>query len=424
MLFTDSSPLADGSLPIEINAHDRHILHSLAGRVAELAATPEQQQKRDRWKRHNDLQAERPLVFCDPENAWHEIIPDASLHCDGVLARMWEFRLRKEIFWGEEMLDDRAVEPYFDAEHVYHCTGWGVHVKQIGGENGGAYSWDAPIRTPDDVDRLHAPEIIIQKDATEQVLALAHEVMDGTLTVRLRTQWWWSLGLTWNLALWRGLQQLMFDMVDQPQVVQRMMTVLRDGTLSTLDSLEERGLLTSNNGGSYVGSGGFGYTSDLPGSDGVSPVTTQDMWGFCESQETVGVSPDMFEEFIYPYQAELMERFGLNCYGCCEPLDARWRVVKKLPRLRRISVSPWANRATMAEMLSDRYVYSMKPNPADLAMPEFDEESIRKSLREDLQASKGCHVEMIMKDTHTIRSDPSRVTRWVRIALEEAEGVE
>jgi len=30
-------------------------------------------------------------------------------------------------------------------------------------------------------------------------------------------------------------------------------------------------------------------------------------------------------------------------------------------------------------------------------------------------------MEIVMKDTHTIRSDPSRVVRWVQVARQEAE---
>ena len=77
----------------------------------------------------------------------------------------------------------------------------------------------------------------------------------------------------------------------------------------------------------------------------------------------------------------------------------------------------------MAEMLGDRYVYSMKPNPADLAMDTFDEKRIRAELRKDLQTTRNCRVEVIMKDTHTIRNDLRRVIRWVQIACEEAKNL-
>ena len=52
---------------------DKGILRELAEKLAGQAALPEQQQKRELWRRHNDLEATRPLVFCDPENGWNEI---------------------------------------------------------------------------------------------------------------------------------------------------------------------------------------------------------------------------------------------------------------------------------------------------------------------------------------------------------------
>ena len=53
-----------------------------------------------------------------------------------------------------------------------------------------------------------------------------------------------------------------------------------------------------------------------------SHVRLKDMWGFAERQETLGISPEMFREFIFPYQNGILERFGLNCCGCCEPLES------------------------------------------------------------------------------------------------------
>jgi len=97
--------------------------------------------------------------------------------------------------------------------------------------------------------------------------------------------------------------------------------------------------------------------------------------------------------------------------------------VSKVPRLRRVSVSPWANWADMAEKLGDRYIFSMKPSPAELAMDHFDEEKIRQDLREAFRITRNCHVEIIMKDNHTIRNEPQRVIRWVQIAKEEAENL-
>ena len=230
--------------------------------------------------------------------------------------------------------------------------------------------------------------------------------------------------MTWTLVNLRGLEQIMFDIYDYPDQLHQLMGILRDGTLAKLDFLEENGLLSLNNDGTYVGSGGFGYTRELPQKDfDGKTIRTRDMWGFCESQETTTFSPEMFAEFIFPYQLPILERFGLNCYGCCEPLDKRWYVVKNAPRLRRVSVSPWANLADMADKLGEQYIYSMKPHPGDLAVPSLNEERIRSELRRALQITRNCRVEIIMKDNHTIANNPQNVIRWCQIAREEAEAI-
>jgi hypothetical protein len=425
-------PKAEVTIPLDIpdvkvlkmdRSQEREVLRRLAGRVAELAARPIESEKRQLWFEHNQLKPTRPLIFCDPENGWNEIITPADLECNSQLARQWEMRLRKEVFWGEQMCDDRVIEPIFELPHCYTESDWGMHELRIGGDQGGSYTWESPLKDYADLSRLHFPRISINYQATEKVLSLANQVFGDLLQVRLKTEWWWTFGLTWTLINLRGMTQVMYDLHDHPDDLHRLMAFLRDGNMAKLDYLEQNGLLSLNNDGTYVGSGGFGWTDELPQSDFTGQVRTCDLWGFAESQETTGISPGMFAEFIFPYQYTLLERFGLNCYGCCEPLDKRWPIVEKLPHLRRISVSPWANISFMAEQLGNRYVLSMKPSPTDLAMPGFDEESIRKNLRRTMQITRDCRVEVIMKDNHTICNDPQRVIRWVRIACEESESL-
>lgn len=401
------------------------VLRELAKETAELAARPVETEKAGLWIKLNDLEPVRPLVFCDPENGWNEIIPQKKLVCSDKLARVWEMNLRKEIFWGKEMRDDRVIEPYFNVPYYYEDTGWGLVQEIIGEEgqlHGGSVRWDSPIKDYDrDLPKLSYPEIIVDYEQTDKMLHLAEEIFHGILTVRLRGTWWWTLGMTMEFIYLRGLENLMLDMYDNPEGVHRLMSFLRDGQLKKLDFLEEKGLLSLNTEGTYVGSGGFGWTKELPQADfNPKKVRTIDMWGFTDSQETVGVSKDMFGEFIFPYQKPIQERFGLNCYGCCEPIDPRWEVVQKVPRLRRVSASPWADRRKMAEYLGNRYVMSMKPSPTPLAGSSIDEDEIRRELREDLQAVKGCQVEIIMKDNHTIGNNPQNVIDWTRIAKEEA----
>jgi hypothetical protein len=217
-----------------------------------------------------------------------------------------------------------------------------------------------------------------------------------------------------------GLENLMLFMFDQPEGLHRLMAFLRDDHLAVARWLEGEGLLCLDNLNDYIGSGSMGYTRDLPQPDWKPgmPVRTRDLWVLCESQETVGVGPEQFEEFIFPYQLDLARHFGKCYYGCCEPVNNRWHILKRLPNLARVSVSPWADEPFMAAACGREVVYSRKPNPSLISTSRFDEEAIRADLRRTLSAAGGCRLEIIMKDVHTLNNEPGRLARWVRLARE------
>jgi hypothetical protein len=401
---------------------EREILVRLAERVAEIAAGPRMAETRRLWLEHNRLEKTRPIVFCDPENGWNEIVTEAEVECRGKLARRWEMDLRKEIFWAEEMGDDKPLDSYFDVPYTVSADDWGLETVYHRTESLGSCVWDAPIKNYDaDLKKLHAPRFEIDWKTTRGCLDLACEVFQGILPARLKGIWWWSLGVTMPAVFLRGLTNLLYDLCENPQGLKELLAIISRGHMEKLDYLESNHLLSLNNDGTYVGSGGFGITDELPGEDFSGPVRCRDMWGFTESQETVGVSPEMYEEFIFPCEKPIMDRFGLTCYGCCEPLHGRWHVVKRHHNLRRVSCSPWADLEKMAGCLQDRYILSYKPNPAALAVPEIDEPAIRAGLRRALDVTRGCVVEVIMKDNHTLAGRPENAVRWCRIAKEEIE---
>jgi len=419
-ISTTSKKFSDYNL----SGREKDLLRILAEKLAALASRPEERDRRKLWYDHNSLKATRPVIFCDPENGWNEILPETRLESTNELARAWELALRKEIFWAAEMGDDRVCEPVFNVPYVYQESNWGFDELKTGGHDGGSFKYETRLHDyKTGLKLLKYPEIVVDYEATERNRAMAEELFAGILQVRIKGIWWWTLGMTWTLITIRGLENFMTDMCLYPDYLHRFMAFLRDGHLAKLDFLEENGLLSLNNDGTYVGSGGFGYTEELPAADFEGKVRTKDMWGFTESQETVYVDPVMFEEFVFQYQLPITERFGLNCYGCCEPLDSRWHIIKKIPRLRRVSVSPWANVNLMSEYLGSDYIYSRKPSPSDLAIPHPDWDSIRRDIRSFFLATRNNRVEIIMKDNHTIGKNPENVKNWCRIAREEANNL-
>jgi hypothetical protein len=221
------------------------------------------------WARKNALQASRPVILCDPEFSWREIIPETSLECVHSLARTGSTVCEKR-FSGRENGDDRVVESRFTVGWVYKRTYWGrdassVHPKPA-------------LENLDDLSGLQFQTITVDRDATTEIVHLAREVFDRVLPVKLREQWYWSLGLTRELIKLRGLEQYLRDIRENPKGVHNLMAFLRDGTLDLVTFLENAGLYSLNNEGDYIGSGGFGWTSELPTRDYQGTARAKDLW--------------------------------------------------------------------------------------------------------------------------------------------------
>ncbi|MBI9101336.1 MAG: hypothetical protein JEY99_02895 [Spirochaetales bacterium] len=402
--------------------NDKKNLKGLAAIVREIAERPEMIEKKRLWHRHNNLQGERPMILCDPENGWHEIIPESTLECANDMARHWELTMKKQIFWGDEMQDDYVVEPVFDVPHVYKELPWRIRGKEglshafSTQADGGAYHIETVMNSYDELPDVLPQEITVDYETSGKVLDIAHEVFDGILKVQNQTVWFWSFGLTDEFSQLRGMNNLFMDFYDNPEGVHALMKKLKEGTIQRLEFLEKNNLFYPNNNYTYVGSGGVGFTDQLPSE---KPAKMSGMWGMAESQITVGVSPDMFAEFIYPYQKEIMDKFGLNCYGCCEGMETRMSIVKQSENLRRVSVSHWADPEKMSDELKKDYIFSMKPSPTPLAFHEMDMVSAREELeyKFGIAKDKNC-VEIIMKDNHTLGNNPENVKKWVALARE------
>jgi hypothetical protein len=133
----------------------------------------------------------------------------------------------------------------------------------------------------------------------------------------------------------------------------------------------------------------------------------------------------MHEEFALNYEQRWLERFGLTYYGCCEPLDAKMEILRKIPNLRKVSVNHWNDMEVMAEQIGGDYVFSNKPNPAVLVTDNWNPDLAREELKNMLQATRrhGCQVEIIMTAISTVRYQPQRLWEWARLASEVTERV-
>jgi len=412
--------------PSPLSPRDTDILRRLAERKTAIADDPVNKERRELWYKLDEGTGGRPMVLAeyggvrDPNPP----LPDSLLECEGAWARGVERGLRAATYQFDSLRDDHVVEPWITTNWRVATTHYGVkaivHQPDFEGTLG-ARRWDPPIRDLDaDFASLHPRVPSVDREATLAAKARLENVFAGILPVIIRGGYWWTMGMTWPAIDLIGLEGLMLAMFDNPAGLHRLMAFLRDDHLGYARWLQDNGLLNLNNRNDYIGSGSLGYTRDLPRPDHADgqPVRTADQWVLLESQETVGVGPRQFEEFIFPYQLAIAEQFGKCYYGCCEPVHTRIHILRRLPNLARVSVSPWADEEVMARELGSDIVFSRKPNPTLISTERFDEDAIREDIRHTLTVARGCRIELVMKDVHTLNNEPQRLARWVELARE------
>jgi hypothetical protein len=220
------------------------------------------------------------------------------------------------------------------------------------------------------------------------------------------------------MGMLRGIEQIMLDMLDNPQWLHQLAAFLRDGLLAAQRRAEQAGQWSRTMGQNQV----LCYCHELPDpAANVQGCRQRDLWGFLAAQEFALISPAMHEEFLLRYQIPLLEQFGVTSYGCCEDLTLKIHLLKQIGNLRRIAVTPWADVKRCAEQIGREYVMSWRPNPTNMVSAGFDADQVRQRLRQGLNDARGCRVEILLKDVETVENDPERLKKWTKIAQEEAE---
>jgi hypothetical protein len=225
------------------------------------------------------------------------------------------------------------------------------------------------------------------------------------------------------LIRWWGVQEAMLDLIERPALVHAAVDRMVDAWMVELDQFVALNLLSLDSSNTRIGSGGYGYTRELPGRDcDPGHVKPHNMWGCSNAQIFSDVSPEMHWEFALKHDLRWLSRWALTYYGCCEPLDRKMAIVRRIPNLRKVSVTPWCNTERAVQEIGSDYVISRKPSPAILAEDDWHPERAREDLRRFLDATEGhCHVELILKDISTVRYQPQRLWEWAAIAMEVAE---
>lgn len=404
------------------SAKDRTILRDLGKQIAEIASLPVHQEKAELWRRLNRLERVRPMILLQ-NGTWHETGDQITLETDDAFARDQEWHLRARLYHWEHMRDDHVYEPVVHCPIAIKDTGWGVEMDATRPDHEfGAARFNTVLDDDADPTMIPMPTVTIDWDETERNYQRLCEIYDGALTVVKRGVAGHWFAIMDQFIAWRGLESTFTDMIDRPEWVHAWLERMTQWHLSRLEQCEALGVLSLNNDNTGVGPGGLGFTDELPQSDfDGTHVRAIDQWAHATTQIFSEVSPAMHDEFALAYEKRFLSRFGLAGYGCCEPLDKKLDIVLTIPNLRRVSMSPWVDVARGAEGLTDKYVFSYKPNPAVIGMEAWDVDLARRQLRDAFDKTRGCVIEVLMKDLHSCRRQPQRMWEWVEMAMQLAE---
>lgn len=419
-----------------INRNERDILRELARKTSYIAGLPIMDERREMWKRHNSLERVRPMIMVFPEGSWRELLPESILQCEDKLAREIEWELRRRIYRHKNINDDAPIEKSWKVfkqlrgfrrgEYAISSKidwGFGLEFKRLrSSTETGAYGFDPVLIEYSDIKKLKMPEIIYDELTTMRELEETRDVLDDILDVQLKGVTHISFHFMLFYTALRGLEQMMYDLYDEPGFIHEVMFFFEAGYNSMIKQCIEQNLFSLNNDDTYHSSGGFGYSTELTKADfNPDKVRPCDMWASAESQEMAHISPEQHEEFAMQYERRMLSQFGLNGYGCCDPLTYKLDYVLSIPNMRRISISPWADVEKCAEKLKANYIFSWKPNPVYLSGIEFNSDKIREYMKHTFDATKDCIIEMCLADTHTCQNQPERFSQWVKMARELAE---
>jgi len=409
---------------------ERTYLRELARKQAEYAALPVMEQRKRMWYDLNDGRpGARPPVIVETGTFDRDFMRANVFRCASQPARGIEAQLLRNVRNHELINDDKVIPDTFN-------IGWFVDVDELGvriareavkdaqGIETG-YRFLHPIKDLERDFGILKPAVCrVDRERTMAWKAFVEDLLGDLLPVEIRTGLFGCSMLTHRVIELMGMEAFFVAMYDSPDAVHRLMAFLRDNALHVMRWAEAEGLLRLNNGNQDSFGSSYNFTTRLPAPGATDGrVRLRDMWGNANSQETVGVAPAMYHEFCFPYYRDVCEPMGLLYYGCCEPTHPFWDDIRRLPHLKKVSISRWCDQRMMGEALRGTgIVFSRKPDPKFFGVDvKLDEKGWTAHIRETLEATRGVSVEFIVRDVYTVHGDLGKPRRAVELARAEIE---
>ncbi|MCC7261095.1 MAG: hypothetical protein IT369_01105 [Candidatus Latescibacteria bacterium] len=412
----------------QLPEHERSYLRELARRQAEIAALPLTAARKQMWYDLNDNRPNtRPPIIVETGTFDRDFFPESVFRCTTPTGRSIEGQLLRNLRNHDLIGDDKVMPDTFDIGWKVEIDELGVHIpiRRVQDAQGvpTGYEFSHPIKDlKRDFELLKPARCSVDREGTLAWKAFLDNLLGDLLPVTIRTGVYGCAMLTHRVVELMGMEAFFVAMYDQPDEVHRLMAYLRDNALRMMRWAESEGLLRANTGNQVSFGSSFNFTNQMPQPED-RPAQLSEMWGCSNSQESIGISPEMYHEFCFPYYRDACAPMGRLYYGCCEPIHPFWEDVRRLPNLKKVSVPRWCDQAFVAEALQgSEIVFSRKPDPNFLSVDQtLDEPAWAAHIRETVELTRGVRTEFIVRDVYTVHGDVGNARRAVEIARREID---
>jgi hypothetical protein len=401
----------------KISAKDLAILRSLAQRQLEMAHSPKNHTLEKEWTEHNAFRGKRPMIHLEMWTFENDVIPPL-LECEGIDARDIEMKLWRGIANQALLGDDTPVLAYYSIPQRVQFELFGFKTEVVFAYEGSVgRKFIHKIDSLEDPSQLGETKIFIDCEGAQAELSQAQEIFGDILPPKLELGCLYAVP-TQLVVFFMGMENMYISMLDYPDEFKAMMGRIADDYNAYFRLMETEKMISPTCDGQRLNQGSFCFTKELPDS-GI--LTTKDVWAYMDSQETVGISPDSFGEFIFPCYKALSENFTHLSYGCCEPVHAIWdKYLSAIPSIKKVSISPWCNEEFMGDRLRGKdIIFHRKPSPNFLGVGDrLDEDAIRSHFKKTLAAASGCKLEISQRDVYSISKNVDKARRYIEIIRE------
>ena len=233
---------------------------SLIADVEEATSDPRYARRKQMWTRHNGLEKVDKVPVNVHMHAgyppiWQELLPESEIVSRESLERSIEIQLRQKLFLHEYVPDDHVLLPTvwinpvrptaesaasggprsYDIESTDGRGAarlWGLpFLREDSGAAGGAYRVDPVIRSENDLSGLHYPRYEVDAAATAELLERATALVDGRLPIKMATDEV-KASPSEVMISFMGIEEVMFDLIDRPQLIHRLMDFITDGAIA------------------------------------------------------------------------------------------------------------------------------------------------------------------------------------------------